>query len=77
MIEFAIVVFVLITLLYGIIACVSTKEHCHSNTCAECLKVTVINNYASGPLFPEPPGLGIITPSTISSTDVVQLGSAK
>ena len=28
----------------------------------ECLTVTVVYNYASSPLFPEMPGLGIITP---------------
>jgi Flp pilus assembly protein TadG len=60
-----------------IMTCVATEEQCPSNTSIKCLKVTVTYNYASSPLFPELPGLGVITPSTISSTNVVQLGSTK
>jgi Flp pilus assembly protein TadG len=60
-----------------IMTCVATEEQCPSNTSIMCLKVTVTYNYASSPLFPELPGLGVITPSTISSTNVVQLGSTK
>jgi hypothetical protein len=77
MIEFAIFVVLLITLLYRIITCLVTEEHCHSNTSIECLKVTLPCNDASGLRFPELPGLGVKTPSTISSTNVVQLGSSK
>jgi hypothetical protein len=35
--------------------------------------VTVSYNYSSNPIFPELPGLGLITPSVISSTNVVQI----
>jgi Flp pilus assembly protein TadG len=58
-----------------IITCVATQEPCPSNTANTCLKVTVTYNYSSAPLFPEMPGLGVITPSTISSTDVLQLST--
>ncbi len=57
------------------ISCVATKEKCPSNSAIQCLSVTVTYNYSSNPLFPELPGLGLITPSTISSTNVIQLGS--
>jgi Flp pilus assembly protein TadG len=43
-----------------------------SNTC---LEVTITYNYSSSPIFPELPGLGVITPSTISSTNVLQLST--
>jgi Flp pilus assembly protein TadG len=55
--------------------CKATEEQCPSNPSIECLSVTVSYNYSSDPLFPELPGLSIITPSTMSSTNVVQLGS--
>jgi Flp pilus assembly protein TadG len=50
-------------------------EGCLSNSLNTCLTVTVSYNYGSTPLFPELPGLGVITPSTISSTNVVQLST--
>jgi Flp pilus assembly protein TadG len=55
--------------------CVASEAPCPSNSSIQCLSVTVKYNYSSNPLFPELPGLGLITPSTISSTNVVQLGS--
>ncbi|HEY1651412.1 MAG TPA: TadE/TadG family type IV pilus assembly protein [Acidimicrobiales bacterium] len=58
------------------ITCVATTEACPSNSAVECLKVTVVYNYSSSPLFPELPGMGIVTPSTISSTSVVQMAAA-
>jgi Flp pilus assembly protein TadG len=57
------------------ITCVASQIACPSNTQNTCLKVTVTYNYASAPLFPELPGLGLITPSTISSTNVLQLST--
>ena len=36
---------------------------------------TVTYNYSSAPLFPELPGLGVITPSTLSSTNVLQIST--
>ena len=55
------------------ITCIATEAPCPSNAANECLTVTVTYNYNSNPLFPELPGLGVITPSTISSTNVLQL----
>jgi len=57
------------------ISCKAVTETCPSNANNTCLKVTVSYNYAQSPLFPELPGLGVITPSTISSTNVLQLTS--
>ena len=42
---------------------------------SQCLVVTIIYNYSESPLFPELPGLGLITPSTITSTNIIQLGT--
>lgn len=50
-------------------------EPCPSNSVNTCLAVTVSYNYSATPLFPELPGLGVITPSTISSTNVLQLST--
>ena len=55
------------------ISCTATTENCPSNANYQCIKVTVLYNYAADPLFPILPGLNIITPSTISSTDVLQI----
>jgi Flp pilus assembly protein TadG len=55
------------------ISCTASKITCPSNVNQQCLKVTVSYNYASNPLFPELPGLSIITPSVISSTNVLQI----
>jgi len=48
---------------------------CPSNANNTCLKVTVTYNNSSAPLFPVMPGLGVITPSTISSTNILQLST--
>ena len=58
-----------------IITCYATPVTCPSNASIQCLKVTVTYNYNQSPLFPELPGLGLLTPSTISSTNVIQLGT--
>ncbi len=58
-----------------IITCTAAPEPCPSNASNTCLKVTVSYNYATSPLFPEMPGLGVITPSTISSTNVLQMST--
>ena len=55
------------------ISCKAWTENCPSNANNQCIKVTVQYSYASDPLFPILPGLNIITPSTISSTDVLQI----
>ena len=58
------------------ISCTAVQETCPSSVTGNtCIKVTVSYNYAASPLFPEMPGLGIITPSTISATDVLQLST--
>jgi Flp pilus assembly protein TadG len=57
------------------ISCTATIEPCPSNAVNTCLSVAVSYNYSTAPLFPELPGLGLITPSTISSTNVLQLST--
>ncbi|MFZ0249398.1 MAG: TadE/TadG family type IV pilus assembly protein [Acidimicrobiales bacterium] len=57
------------------ISCKAWPENCPSNPNNQCLKVTVQYSYASDPLFPILPGLNIVTPSTLSSTDVLQMSS--
>jgi Flp pilus assembly protein TadG len=57
------------------ISCKATPEQCPSISTNQCLKVTVTYNYKSSPLFPILPGLGIITPTQISSTDVLQIST--
>ncbi len=60
----------------GPITCTSTKAACPSpNNLNTCLTVTVSYNYSSSPLFPELPGLGLVTPSTLSSTNVLQIST--
>lgn len=58
-----------------VITCVASTLPCPSNATNTCLKVTVTYNYTSSPLFPVMPGLGVITPSTISSTNILQLST--
>ena len=48
---------------------------CPSVSTNTCLKVTVTYNNSSAPLFPVMPGLGVLTPSTISSTNTLQLST--
>ncbi len=57
------------------ITCTASEAPCPSNASNQCLTVTVSYNYNSSPLFPLLPGMGIVTPSTISSTDVLQLSN--
>jgi Flp pilus assembly protein TadG len=57
----------------GILSCVATEGACASNASNQCLSVTVTYQYGRDPIFPLLPGLGVITPSTISSTDVLQI----
>jgi Flp pilus assembly protein TadG len=57
------------------ITCFAQPETCPSNANNSCLEVTVTYNYASSPLFPELPGLGVIMPSSISSTNVLQMST--
>jgi Flp pilus assembly protein TadG len=57
------------------ITCVSTEVPCPSNPNNECLTVAVNYDYSANPLFPELPGMGVITPSTISSSDTLQMST--
>jgi Flp pilus assembly protein TadG len=57
------------------ITCTAVPESCPSNLNSTCLEVTVTYDYASSPLFPELPGLGVIMPSSISSTNVLQMST--
>jgi len=57
------------------ITCVSTEVPCPSNANNLCLTVTVSYNYNASPLFPELPGMGVITPSTISSSNTLQMST--
>jgi Flp pilus assembly protein TadG len=57
------------------ISCAASTISCPSVSSNTCLQVVVKYNYSSAPLFPELPGLGVITPSTISSTNVLQLST--
>jgi Flp pilus assembly protein TadG len=56
-------------------ACTEPCPSNSGNSVNTCLAVTVSYNYSATPLFPELPGLGVITPSTISSTNVLQLST--
>lgn len=57
------------------ITCVATEAACKSNANNQCLTVTVNYNYGSSPLFPELPGMGVITPSKISSSNTLQIST--
>jgi Flp pilus assembly protein TadG len=57
------------------ITCVSTEVPCPSNPNNECLTVAVDYDYSADPLFPELPGMGVILPSTISSSDTLQMST--
>jgi len=59
----------------GAITCVSTEVPCPSNGNNLCLTVTVDYDYSSNPLFPELPGMGVITPSTISASTTLQIST--
>jgi Flp pilus assembly protein TadG len=58
-----------------IITCVATQAPCPSNSNNQCLTVTVSYNYNSSPLFPELPGMGVITPSTLTSSNTLQISN--
>jgi Flp pilus assembly protein TadG len=57
------------------ISCTATTGKCPSNANNQCITVTVSYSYGTSPLFPELPGMGVITPSTISSTNTLQMSS--
>ena len=46
---------------------------CPSDAAHQCITVTVTYPYASKPLVPPAPGLGLITPSKLTSTAVVEV----
>jgi Flp pilus assembly protein TadG len=57
------------------ITCVSTEVPCPSNANNECLTVTVNYDYSASPLFPELPGMGVVTPSNISGSNTLQMST--
>lgn len=59
------------------IVCVNAYEVTATSTCsATCLIVDLTYNYANEPIIPGAPGLGIITPKTISSISTLQVSTA-
>jgi len=58
-----------------IITCVTTEAPCPSNTNQECLTTTVKYNYSQSPLFPELPGMDVVTPSTLSASNTLQISN--
>jgi Flp pilus assembly protein TadG len=58
-----------------IITCVTTEAPCPSNANVECLTTVVKYNYAASPLFPELPGMDVITPSTLTATNTLQISN--
>ncbi|MBV8161837.1 MAG: pilus assembly protein [Acidimicrobiia bacterium] len=54
---------------------VPPPTYCSGSSGPQCITVTVSYDYSSHPLIPPAPGLGLVMPSTISSTAVLQLPS--
>ena len=50
----------------------ATAEPCGTN---ECMKVEITYPYKDKPIVPEAPGLGVMTPDTMSSTAVVKISN--
>lgn len=60
----------------GVYMCISaTEAACASNGSNTCLNVGLTYYYANDPLFPEAPGLNVITPSTLASTSTLQVST--
>jgi Flp pilus assembly protein TadG len=59
----------------GVLTCVATEINCPANVSQICLKVAVTYNYASSPLFPPVPGLGLTSPTTISASSTLQVST--
>lgn len=59
----------------SVITCLATEAACSANTTQTCLTVTVTYNYARSPLFPPVPGLGITSPSTITTSSTLQVST--
>jgi Flp pilus assembly protein TadG len=57
------------------ITCNTSEAACPSNPNNQCVTVTVIYNYAASPLFPELPGMGIVTPSTLTATNTLEISN--
>jgi Flp pilus assembly protein TadG len=58
-----------------VITCSASEASCSANATQTCLTETVTYNYSSSPLFPALPGLGIIEPTSISSTSTLQVST--
>jgi Flp pilus assembly protein TadG len=48
---------------------------CPANPSQTCLTVTVTYNYAQSPIFPPLPGLGILSPNTITTSSTLQVST--
>ncbi|HEY4000255.1 MAG TPA: TadE family protein [Candidatus Xenobia bacterium] len=61
------------------ITCTAGIANCSSDSPTgpfyQCLTVKVLYNYALSPLFPPMPGIGILDPSSISSTSSLQMST--
>jgi Flp pilus assembly protein TadG len=54
---------------------VPPPTYCSGASGPQCIKVTISYDYGSHPLIPPAPGLGLVMPSAISSTAVLELPS--
>lgn len=60
----------------GVFMCISsTQAACASDANNTCLNVNLTYYYANDPLFPEAPGLNLITPTTLTSTSSLQMST--
>jgi Flp pilus assembly protein TadG len=57
------------------ITCFASEATCSANSSQTCLTVVVTYNYASKPLFPPLPGLGILAPNTITTSSTLQVST--
>jgi Flp pilus assembly protein TadG len=60
----------------GVYMCISSTEAaCASNAANTCLTVALTYYYANDPLFPEMPGLNLVSPTTLTSTSTLQVST--
>jgi Flp pilus assembly protein TadG len=57
------------------ITCFASEAQCTANTAQTCLTVVVTYNYATNPLFPPLPGLGVVEPSVITTRSTLQVST--
>jgi Flp pilus assembly protein TadG len=60
----------------GVYMCISSTEAaCASSAANTCLNVALTYYYASDPIFPEMPGLNVITPNVLTSSSSLQIST--